>query len=234
VRYFKGNVIIAVVIHRYRLMMDTGDDRLKETFSSRQEMITSDFEMFHYSDNPTLKVADHNHNFFEVYFLISGNVSYMIEGKIYKLIPGDIVLINNKELHKPLIETGKLYERYIIWVDPNYIRAISDEETDLTLCFENSAKERYNLLRPNSELLLYLKNIYMKLETVYSNQEFGNSVLKKLYIAELLVYLNKAYFDTNTEEIALTTKHNKKICEIIDYINRNLEGNLSLSNISKI
>lgn len=50
-------------------------------FISRQVMNSSDFEVFHYCDNKPIEVEYHNHDFYEIFFFISGRVKYIIEGK---------------------------------------------------------------------------------------------------------------------------------------------------------
>jgi mannose-6-phosphate isomerase-like protein (cupin superfamily) len=125
----------------------------KNDFVTRQYMITPDLEFFHYKHKEIIDIGYHNHDFYEIYFFISGKVTYLIEGKSYKLKPGDILLINNRELHKPIIQQGQEYERVVIWVTPNFVKQNSTKECDLSLCFESSSKNKYNLMRPHSEML---------------------------------------------------------------------------------
>lgn len=204
----------------------------EQKFTSRQYMITLDYEFFHYKDEPTLEVEYHNHDFYEVFFFISGKVTYIIEGKTYRLKPGDIILINNKELHKPLIESGEDYERIVVWIDPGYIASLCTDSTDLLMCFESSARKKYNLLRPGAESLQNLKNIFLKLEMANNSSGFGCSILRNVYLTELIVYLNRAYLDTREEEIEIDIAYNKKISEMIKYINLNLNEDLSLETLS--
>ena len=64
----------------------------KDTFTLRQTMQRSDFECYHYLD-PVPPVVDfHEHEFYEVFFFLSGDVNYIIEGRTYQLRPGDILL----------------------------------------------------------------------------------------------------------------------------------------------
>lgn len=202
------------------------------TFSSRQVMNSDDFELFHYSDNIPINVEYHNHDFYEIFYFISGKVKYIIEGKTYTLKPNDILLTNNKELHKPVIENGMNYERIVIWINPSFVKKIESNETNLTLCFEDSSKHHYNLLRPNIDLFHVINKIYEKLEKSYINNNYGDNLLRKIYITELLIYLNRAYFDT-PKEIDIDIKHNSKISDVIQYINENLCEDLSLDTLSK-
>lgn len=201
-------------------------------FTSRQVMNSPDFEFFHYSDNRAFNVEYHNHDFYEIFFFISGRVKYIIEGKTYNLKPNDILLTNNKELHKPVIENGMNYERIVIWANPNFVKKLGNNETSLTLCFENSSKYHYNLLRPNISLFHRIKKIYEKLEKAYNSNDYGDTLLREIYMTELLIYLNKAYFDTS-KEIEIDIEHNSKISAVVEYINENLCEDLSLDTLSQ-
>lgn len=203
-----------------------------QQFTSRQYMIRNDFEFYHYKDEPHLEVEFHSHDFYEVYFYVSGNVTYVIEGKVYSLKPGDIILINNKEIHRTVIDPGAIYERYLIWINPDYIARYCTAHTDLAKCFESTAKRKYNLLRPGAEMLAYLKSIVYKLEKVSNSTAFGSEILKDDYLTELLVFLNRAYMDANDEEIEGDVQYNEKINDIIRHINLHLSEELTLEDIS--
>lgn len=202
------------------------------TFTSRQVMNSEDFELFHYCDSHPINVEYHNHDFYEIFFFISGKVKYIIEGKTYILKPNDILLTNNKELHKPIVENGMNYERIVIWIDPKFLKTIENNETNLTLCFDTSSEHHYNLLRPNINLFHIIKKIYEKLEKACASNDYGATLLRKAYITELLIYLNRAYFDTS-KEIEIDIKHNSKISDVLYYINENLCEDLSLDTLSQ-
>jgi len=212
--------------------MQNGRLNLEHKFTARQYMVKNDFEFFHTKDELPPNVEYHNHDFYEIFFYMSGRVTYIIEGKFYRLKPGDIILINNKELHRTIIEGGESYERIVLWVKPDYVTNLNTDSTDLTMCFESSARKKYNLLRPDTETMAYLKTIVQKLEKAYYNSGFGSEVLKNAYINELIVYLNKAYLYTKDEEIEVDIEYNQKISNIIKYINTNLESELTLEKLS--
>lgn len=76
------------------------------------------FECHHYLDRVPPQVEYHEHEFYEIFFFLSGDVSYIIEGSTYQLRPGDILLTSNEDIHKPEVRAGKPYERYVIWIHP--------------------------------------------------------------------------------------------------------------------
>lgn len=181
-----------------------------------------------------MRIDYHNHDFFEVYFFISGRVTYMVEGKSYKLRQGDILLINNQELHKPIIESEDPYERFVIWVHPDFLIKQSSEKHNLLTCFETSTRNKYKLLRPESDMLGTIKKSFLKLEKICNSQSFGNDILKKVYLTELLVYLNRAFLNTHEKEkeIEFDIEFNEKVNKVIKYINDNLCRDLSLDKLS--
>ncbi len=204
----------------------------KEQFSPRQVMNRPDFEFFHNTTTKPIDVGYHSHDFYEIYFFLSGKVSYVVEGKTYHLKYGDILLTNNRELHKPLITDGRTYDRFVVWVNPAYLHSLSCEGADLSLCFEASSKRHYNLLRPNSELLQTIRKLLERLESVNSQAVFGQAILQQAYLMELLVYVNMAYFHSE-DAPGTDIVYNIKISEIIRYINDNLCGDLSLDTLSR-
>lgn len=204
----------------------------EQEFVTRQYMVSSDFEFFHNINEASLDVPYHNHDFYEIYLFLSGEVTYIIEGKSYQLRAGDIILINNKELHKPHIKSGIPYERVVIWVNPNFIKSLSVLGENLSMCFETTSKNRYNLIRPNPQILAYIKEIMGRIEHVCNQLSYGSSILKNVYLTELIVYLNRAYLNTNIEDIKVDITYNSKINSIVRYINENLGGDLSLDVLS--
>lgn len=204
----------------------------RQDFTSRQYMVTPDFEFFHYKDRSTLEVEYHNHDFNEVFFLLAGKVTYVIEGKSHRLKPGDIVLINNKELHRPIIELGEWYERMVLWINPGFLADQSAEDCSLSLCFDSSSPDRHRLLRPQSEMAASIKNTLLKFEKACSGSGYGNNLLKKIHLTELLVLINRAFLETRMEDAGIDIEYNEKVSSIIRYINGNLDDDLSLDLLS--
>ena len=68
-------------------------------YEPRQEMLASDFEIQHKRDTYLKNVELHHHDFYEIYYLVSGDVTYVIEGRLCRVLPGDLLLISPQELH---------------------------------------------------------------------------------------------------------------------------------------
>ena len=147
-------------------------------------------------------------------------------------MPKDIIIINNQELHKAFIEKGTSYERIVIWINPAYIKSLCSDNTNLLSAFDSFSSHKLNLLRPYPSVTEEIYNIVEKLGTACSRSDFGNDLLKKVYIIELLIYLNRTYQLPSREENMSGVTYNDKITTIIHYINENLNGDVSLQTLS--
>jgi len=207
---------------------------LKQDFTDRQYMISPDFEIYHYKDQPTLEIDFHNHDFYEIYYLISGKVNYMVEGKCYSLKHDDILIINNKELHRPEIQKGAIYERIVLWVNPEFIRKLGDGQSNLQLCFEQPSRNHNNVLRPDDDTLAIIKNNLYKLSKNKTSSLYASDILNKVYLTELIIQINRAYLDVHGEDSLADEDYisNPKINEVIRYINHHLDEELSLESLS--
>ena len=66
----------------------------------------------------------HVHEHYEIYLFISGNAKYIVEGSVYPLEPGTIIIIRPTEIHKAEIVGEDLYERYSINFSTSFLDKI--------------------------------------------------------------------------------------------------------------
>ena len=119
-----------------------------QVFDPRQSMSSSAFEILHYRDPKFEGVAVHQHDFYEVYFFISGNVEYNVDGKSYLLKEGDLLLINPLELHQPRIsENQEDYERIVLWINKDFLFSLSSNDSSLSRSLDSTNPHHSNLLR---------------------------------------------------------------------------------------
>ena len=204
----------------------------KKPFEPRQFMNERYIE-FHYSYDETPPEIDfHQHTFYEIYFFLSGNVNYIIEGRNYKLRPGDILFTNRTDIHKPDIHPGKPYERVVVWISQAYVDLVRDHfNEDLTACFKDASLHDYRLSRPDSETIMKLRQLCTKISAATQSTEPGHQLLVSAYISEFIIYVIRAYYDT-PDSIKKDITENDKINQIIRYINEHLAEDISLDSIA--
>lgn len=178
------------------------------------------------------KTAFHLHNRFEIYFFLSGNVNYLVEKKVYPLKYGDLLVMNNLEIHKAQIQPGKVYERITIHFSPEIAQVFSPEDYNLLSPFINRPKglqNKVNLLPAQTGVIL---DQFHKIEALQNQDNKEFQILKLAYFVELLVLINR--FFINTETIENYSSIPESFIKLLDYIDENLAGDLSLTTLGNI
>ncbi len=185
------------------------------------------FRLFHLKDKETREFDFHYHDFDKIVILLSGKVTYIVEGKSYHLKPWDILLVRHHDIHKPVIDKNSTYERIVIWVQNDFIKKQHRKDCDLSACFEESQERSFNLIRVRSSLQTEIQTIISNLEDSLKSGDFGHDLLSDTYFLQLLVYLNRVFLDTSYAEDESAFTSDKQITELIRYINTHLGEDLS-------
>ena len=61
------------------------EKELQSKFSTRQYMLSKDYEVYYYNEQDATQVASHSHDYYEFYFFVEGDVSIVIEDVTYLL-----------------------------------------------------------------------------------------------------------------------------------------------------
>ncbi|AVP65486.1 AraC family transcriptional regulator [Clostridium sporogenes] len=194
--------------------------------------LKEDFRFFHLKDKKDMEFELHYHDFNKIIVFISGNVSYLIEGKAYKLKPWDILFVSSNDLHKVIINNDEPYERIIIWVNSKFLEMHNKNNNNLLTCFQLSSKLKINLFRMEEHNISLIKHTLFSLESATKDKEFGNIVLKNSLFIQLMVYLNRLFMKNTNHIEKNDIEYDKQIEEIINYIKENLQENLSIDTLS--
>ncbi|AJG98052.1 AraC family transcriptional regulator [Clostridium beijerinckii] len=201
--------------------------------SNKSGYLNNDFQLFHLKDKKNQEFEFHYHDFNKIIIFLSGKVTYLIEGKAYNLKPWDILLVNNHDVHKPIIDSSEIYERIIIWANSDFIENHNYENCNLSTCFRLANEKSFNLIRLNSKLQDNIKFIIDSLMTSFNSQDFGSKLLSNSLFIQLLVYLNRVHLNNMYINDEASLKYDKQIEKILKYINNNLSENLSTETLSQ-
>ncbi len=192
-----------------------------------------DFRLFHLKDNVEREYKYHYHDFDKILFFINGRVNYVIEGKSYELKPYDIVFVNRQEIHKPEVDFSVPYERYILYISPEFLEKEGAEMCNLRACFESARREKSNVIRiaaiKNTSLQKQLRELE---EALQEKEEYGAELYGKLLFLQFMVELNRACLGEEMASYSHSAVYNEKIVAILEYINQHLGEELSIENIA--
>lgn len=200
--------------------------------SVKSGYLNEKFRLFHLNDSQPNEYVYHYHDFHKLIWFISGNVEYHIEGKSYKLEPYDILLVNKGEIHKPFIDDKVPYERYVFYVSEEFLEEHSEDNSDLSLCFRKAKEEQSSVIRLSPGESSVLFETVKMLKSANADIEYASGMYSRILFLKLLIELNR-YCIKSPEVYHKTARYDKKIVEIIHYINDNLPGDLAIETLSE-
>lgn len=199
-----------------------------QRFDPRQNMRSRTFEIFHYHDSKPGSVEVHHHDFYEVYFFLAGEAQYRVEGRIFHLEPGDLLLINPMELHQPMANPETVCERFVLWIDKSYLESISGSAS-LSACFDSAQPGHTNLLRPTpsqkAEILMRLNALVRE---TYGNDYAGDAYAQGI-LMQFMAELNRI---ARRHQEIYADKTSSLISRVVAYIGEHYSEELTLDDLA--
>ena len=199
-----------------------------QRFDPRQTMNSNSYEIFHYLDAKSRHLDAHYHDFYEVFCFIDGDVDYWVDGSLYHLKQGDILLINPTELHKPVPRTeSEKYERIVLWIDKNYLSQI--ENGIFEKCFDLQSPTYNKILRLSANDKNTVYNMLGSFTREFYSGEYASKSCSYGMLLQFLTLINRI----SQEEVSSDNyKTPTFIAEILAYIGEHYSEELSLDRLA--
>lgn len=199
--------------------------------SEKKGYLDKDFRIFHLCDSFRTDISYHYHDFNKVLIFLSGDVTYCIEGRKYELKPHDVVLINAGEMHRPVVNSDSPYERIIIYISSGFTDSFRTPEYDLGSCFVEAARKHANVLRIENLRNSRLYSVCRELEASFEQEEYALELYQKVLFLQFMILLNRALKNQRISYLENIVT-NRKIADILDYINNHLKEELSVDSLA--
>lgn len=203
-----------------------------QRFDPRQTMQRDTFEVFHYREPRPNTVEVHHHDFYEVYYLLSGQVEYWVDGRIIRMQAGDLLLINPLELHRPILEEGEtVYERIVLWIDREYLEGLFADQMQLSRCFDTSQPAHTHLIRPAVSERSALTSRLGELVREFYSRDLGSDLCAYGLFLQFMVQLNRmaSHTERGQEE---TQQLSDLVQKALTYIGQNLDQTITLESLA--
>lgn len=161
----------------------------------------------------------HVHERCEIFYFVSGNAEYLVEGARYPLEPGSILIMRPAESHRARILGCGRYERYALNFSVSAVDCIDPERRLLKAFFDRP------LGRGNFYMLdkMYIKNIFNDICGV--KDDYEKKLKIQIGLFTLLDLINGAYIKKDSEEYTEPQNLSEKI---VVYVNANLFEEISV------
>lgn len=197
-------------------------------FDPRQTMQRDTFEVFHYREPRPGTVEVHHHDFYEVYYLLGGKVEYWVDGRILAMQPGDLLLIDPQELHRPIIDPqSPVYERIVLWINREFLEKLHREQMDLCDCFDSQT----HLLRPDASQRGALTACMGEMVREFYSSEPGSSLAAYGLFLQFMVQLNRMAKKASPKPVE-NTQLSALVQKTLAYISENLNHPITLEQLA--
>ena len=181
-------------------------------------------EFFHRSkrNKPYRMPVAHFHNKYELYFLVKGKTKYFIENEIFLLSPYDMIFVPKGVFHKTDSEENYDVERVLFSFDDEFIG------DDISEYINELSSNKY--IRFSGENVYKIEDIIRKIEKENTKKEKGYNDMQKLYFKQLIISISRYRIKENNTRL---NGSYLAIQDIVKYISKNYNQDLSLNSLSK-
>lgn len=193
---------------------------------AQKDRITPTYFAVHSQNSAPGVMVQHFHDEYELFFLVSGAKSCLIDQEIIPVKPNDLILFQPNQIHR-LIRDGDFYERHILVISPGFI--FSEEENgEITQSFIQAKREGKSLVsleEHEREILLgYFQEIYEAQHGRQATKEKGVVLETLSYCAQL--FRKKAG--------GVPAAANQAVTHVLQFLNAHYkEADLKLEDIAK-
>jgi len=199
---------------------------MNEVYEKRGYLLEA-FRLFHLWDAPKERIEYHYHEFYKLLIVLSGTGGYWIDGERYPLESGDVVLIDSRLVHRP--EFDREYERVIIYISPEFLRASSTEDCDLRRCFSAAGQHVLRLPPEERERVAALAR---SLEEEVASAEPGKDILSGGLLLRLLVELYRV-MRRGAAPVCPLRPRDARIAEMLRYIDGHIGEELTVETLAE-
>ncbi|MBE6902768.1 MAG: helix-turn-helix domain-containing protein [Ruminococcaceae bacterium] len=168
----------------------------------------------------------HIHEQCEIYFFVSGDVEYLVEGSKYPLDGYTLMIMQPAEAHKPKIAANSRYERYAINFPVGHFSSI-DPEGRLIRAFTERPLGQNNMFASSEIDTSLVKKLFS--EMCDTDGDYDKQLTITTHLLMLLDMISRAY----AVKGALVNEAQTVAERIILYINTHLFEDISVPSLAK-
>lgn len=175
------------------------------------------------TEKPVPRILEmHTHDFYEMFIFLAGDANYHVEGTVYLLEPGDILIMKKAEAHSMWVNRTIPYERTNIGFNADAI--VGEKQPLLKAFLDDRPFGQYNrypaALFPDTAWKKYFEKIVAHKKDPVSMQLYLTVLLNELHEAQPLVQQT-------------WQQHENQVTGIINYINNNYTQPLTIDHLCK-
>lgn len=191
-----------------------------------------DFALRRNATPPDERFALHYHNHYEAFFALSGDMVYTVEGRLYRLEAGNLLIIAPYELHQLLSSGSGGAERISLRFRCELLARLSTPDCNLGTYFENHAPGYQNLLKLNESQQRQLADVLNGLLRETSECSFGSSLAASTFLTQFFLLVNRAVVE-GAQAAPPPDPAALLVQQAVEYMEQNYASPISLEDLSR-
>lgn len=197
------------------------DTLIKDTIEVTHQIRTEPF---------TDMIISHYHPSFEIYYLVEGERIYFVKDQSYSIQKGDFVFIPPNIIHKTRSKDSYAHERILISFDDSFLSTIAENLP--TVDWYKSFDQNRPVITIQLSKRGIIQDLMLKILNIYEENESDSRAYLQLLILELLLLIDRYQDKKHLISDTAQTVTEKRVFEIVRYINTHYMKDLSLQSIS--
>lgn len=192
--------------------------------------VNEPYELYYKTDVATYPVSAHTHNATEIYFTLTDLPDVLLNDTVSRVLKGSLIIIPPFCVHQLYHIPGVAYERYIMNINTEWLDYVLWGNNTNTDYLKNTDQPFIISLDDQQQMDLIDK---MKKLISVQNEKNINTITKFFELFHMVNSLVSCKIENNLLEEPLVIGAQKKINEIITFIDDNLMKGVSVEQIAE-
>lgn len=189
-----------------------------------------EYELYHHSCHRRMTPEFHSHDFYEIYFFISGDASIYIEEYAYRLKPAAVVIIPPGRMHRAYFHnTEAYYERMFVYISRNALRDMGSKDFSLLDIMDDCIARAKFCHTLSDEDFASCRYIISEIIADAVGAPPHQRLINRCKLTILMARLCKLFGEAKDEP---SSRSSKRVADVIAYINEHIGQDLSLDEVS--
>ncbi|MBP1962405.1 helix-turn-helix domain-containing protein [Paenibacillus aceris] len=196
------------------------------TFGNEDE---GPFYIQHIHRSGSFERTQHMHDMYELYYLYEGERMYFIRDRSYLILPGDLVLINRRELHATSDSDKLGHARVVMNFSDTFLESVKDDAPFLLDAFTHATP----VLRLDLPTRRFVEDILGKMILEAKETHLGQTFALRHFLIELLLFTARfvrLHPVTSPEHVSPL---HRKISTIVRFINTHFAESMRLEELAE-
>lgn len=205
---------------------------VKKFVLSYYENATEDFHITRIS-SPKEALHLHSHNYFQIYYVISGRLTHHLENSTAELAAGDIFILPPNRPHYIEMHDGEV-DFYSLSFTSDYYQNVKEANKlilDFLLYLQTEQTER---IEPKVCLsyddTIFTNALFKRIMAEFSDNKTGKNEIIKESVSVLLSLFARVYFEENASEL-IAGENRQLVMHSIEYLKNHFDEEITLSEI---